>query len=179
MHRALARARSTRGPAGLHRYGAASLHGVALDLSGAVGTWAPEFGGRTWVPKVRSWPSQNGVFVSRGKGKVSVHPVSMESTSSFFSGGGKPILHPPNSWSPGRDWCTTCRPRTRCTERAAATMCVAPFLTFPFVARVAVREGSHVAVFLARRWLRPGRGHLADRCRSLTQHALLVNWPPS
>ena len=24
--------------------------------------WAPEFGGRTWVSKVRDWPSQNGVF---------------------------------------------------------------------------------------------------------------------
>ena len=26
-------------------------------------TWAPEFGGRKWVPNVRDWPSQNGVFV--------------------------------------------------------------------------------------------------------------------
>ena len=25
-------------------------------------TWAPEFGGRKWVPKVRDWPSQNGVL---------------------------------------------------------------------------------------------------------------------
>ena len=24
--------------------------------------WAPEFEGRKWVPKVRNWPRQNGVF---------------------------------------------------------------------------------------------------------------------
>ena len=31
-------------------------------------TWAPEFGGRKLVLTVRDWPSQNGVFGSRGKG---------------------------------------------------------------------------------------------------------------
>ena len=36
------------------------------------------------------------------KGTVSVHPVSIESTSSLFSGGGNPIL-PPKFWSPGSD----------------------------------------------------------------------------
>ena len=29
---------------------------------GAVPAWAPEFGGRKWVLRVRDWPSQNGVF---------------------------------------------------------------------------------------------------------------------
>ena len=32
--------------------------------------WAPEFGGREWVLRVRDWPSQNGVFGSDGKGTV-------------------------------------------------------------------------------------------------------------
>ena len=64
--------------------------------------WAPEFGGRKWVLRVRDWPSQNGVLSSRGKGTVSVHPVSKESTSSFFSGGGKRIL-PPNSGVQAQD----------------------------------------------------------------------------
>ena len=33
-------------------------------------------------------------------GTVSAHPVLIERTSSFFSGGGKPFL-PPKFWSPG------------------------------------------------------------------------------
>ena len=54
-----------------------------------------EFGvGRKWVLRVRDWPSQNGLFVSRGKGTGSAHPNSIESTSSFFSGGGKPFSAP-------------------------------------------------------------------------------------
>ena len=61
-----------------------------------VSPWAPEFGGRKWVLRVQDWPSQNGVFVSRGKGTASAHPIPIERTSSFFSGGGKPFL-PPNS----------------------------------------------------------------------------------
>ena len=62
-----------------------------------VARWAPEFGGRKWVPKVRNWPSEYGVFGSRGKGRHLYTPfLEIESASSFFSGGGKPIL-PPNS----------------------------------------------------------------------------------
>ena len=54
-------------------------HVVAHDLG--VRIW-----GRKWVPKVRNWPSQNGVFDSHGKCTVSGHPISIESTSSFFYG---------------------------------------------------------------------------------------------
>ena len=63
-------------------------------------TWAPELGGRRWVPTVRHWPSQNLVFGSRGKGTESVHPVSTESTSAFFFQGRK-TDSAPKFWSPG------------------------------------------------------------------------------
>ena len=64
--------------------------------------WAPEFWGQKMGSEgSRLAESQNGVFGSRGKGTVSAHPVSIERTSSFFSGGGKPNLPPNSDLSPG------------------------------------------------------------------------------
>ena len=49
---------------------------VALPLQNfLVEVWAPEFGGRKWVRRVRDWPSQSGVLSSGWKFTVNVHPV--------------------------------------------------------------------------------------------------------
>ena len=36
---------------------------ILVLASGLLAGWAPEFGGRKWVLRVRDWPSQNGVLV--------------------------------------------------------------------------------------------------------------------
>ena len=71
---------------------------AALHSARAAATWAPEFGGRKWVLRVRDWPSQNGVFGVwlKRHGIYSPHfnrkNELVERTSSLFSGGGRPIL---------------------------------------------------------------------------------------
>ena len=75
---------------------------VYLDRSRDLSTSGLQiFGGRKCVPKVRDWPSQNGVFGSRGKGTVSAHPIPIESTGYFFFPGfGKPSLPGPRILEP-------------------------------------------------------------------------------
>ena len=70
-----------------------------------VHAWAPEFGGRKWVLRVRDWPSQNGVFGFWLKRHSICTPHFNRKYELIFSGGGKTIL-PPNS---GAQACT-CTP---------------------------------------------------------------------
>ena len=60
-----------------------------------------DLGSRIWGQKMgskgsRLAESERGVPGSGWKFTVSAHPISKESTSSFFSGGGNPFLLPPN-----------------------------------------------------------------------------------
>ena len=71
----------------------------AVDVSHVripVITWAPECGGRRWGFKgTRLAESERGVWFSWKRYTVSVHPISIESTSAFFfSGGGKRFCKP-------------------------------------------------------------------------------------
>ena len=107
------------------------------------------------------------MFVSRGKGAVSAHPIPIGSTSSCFSGGGKPIL-PPKFWSPGvcrsaPECGRACWPRLRLRRPPALVRLLAPRLpssTFRSSRALRVRptggQACRRARELRRRWRSAG-----------------------
>ena len=72
--------------------------------------------------------SERGVWFSWKKVRYtpSAHPISIERTSSFFSGGGKPIL-PPQFWSPGGRYHRFAIPMSRMTGNQKAAQCYNAF----------------------------------------------------
>ena len=62
--------------------------------SGRAATWlfARIWGQKNGLSKVRDWQSRNGVFGSRGKGTVSVPPVSKESSNELIFSGPAMVL---------------------------------------------------------------------------------------